>query len=108
MRYFPIFLAAMVPLVASAQPPGGQDSVEAQTTIREKETAPFPKEEKVNEILTETISFSGIAIEAMKIENPLELINPAASLEYGAAEQNVIRDPITKKVSGLKIFSIEF
>ena len=51
---------------------------------------------------------NGIIVEVVKTRNPLELINPAAPVEYGRAEDNTVRDPIDRKVTGLKLFSIEF
>ena len=50
----------------------------------------------------------GIAIQLAKTPNPLQLINPAAPADYGWTEANVVRDPINRRVSGLKIFSFRF
>ena len=75
---------------------------------RAQETPPTLDELKPNEIKAGPISYSGIAVEIVKLGNPLELINPAAPAEYGFAEQNVIREPADGKVSGWKIFSIKF
>jgi hypothetical protein len=47
-------------------------------------------------------------VELLNIRNPLQLVNPAAPAKYGSAEDNVLRDPISGRVSGWKIFSIGF
>jgi len=67
-----------------------------------------PRFEKANEIRRNGLSYSGILVELAKTGHPLELINPAAPAEYGSAEDNTARDPITHRVSGLKLFSIQF
>jgi hypothetical protein len=64
--------------------------------------------EKPNEIKLDGVSYSGILVQLTKTDNPLQLINPAAPAEYGSPEDNVVRDPITGRVSGLKLFSISF
>jgi len=102
-----ILIVALAGLPLYAQTINNEDSLEAQLK-REKEIPPFLQAEKPNEIVTGTVTFSGIAVELMKTDNPLELINPAAPVEYGLAEDNVVRDPITDKASGLKLFSIQF
>jgi len=63
---------------------------------------------EANEIVSGNITYSGIAVEAVKVDNPLQLLNPAAPPEYGSPEDNVVLDPINGKVSGLNIFSIQF
>jgi hypothetical protein len=64
--------------------------------------------ERPNEVKINGFTYSGILVQLSRTDNPLELINPAAPLAYGSPEDNVVRDPITGKVSGLKLFSISF
>ena len=66
------------------------------------------KTEKPNEIVGKNVTYSGIAVQLAKTDNPLQLINPAAPARYGSSEDNVSRDPMTGKVTGLKIFAIDF
>ena len=61
-----------------------------------------------NRIVGRRVTYSGIAVQAIKAENPLQLLNPAAPEKYGNGEDSVTRDPQTKRVNGLKLFSIEF
>ena len=87
-----------------------QDEQPVQTSAAlETEQRSLFDEEKPNEIIAGPLTFSGAAIEAFKTESILQLINPVAPQEeYGYAEDNVVRDPIDNKVSGLKLFSIKF
>ena len=96
----------MTILAANAESVQTGESLEARTMLRVQETTLDDK--KPNEIKAGSISYSGIAIEVVKVDNPFELINPAAPRQYGLAEANVVRDPVHGRVSGLKILSIEF
>lgn len=64
--------------------------------------------EKPNEIKMGGLTYSGILVELSRTDNPLQLINPAAPAEYGSPEDNLARDPITGRISGLRLFSISF
>ena|SRR3974390_784858 len=63
---------------------------------------------KPNEIAKGRFLYSGISVEVVKKRNPLQLINPLAPAEYGSPEDNVVRDPINGRGTGLKIFAIRF
>ena len=78
------------------------------TVTIETEQPTLLDDEKPNEIIAGPVTYSGAAIEAFKTESILELINPMAPEQYGYAEDNVVRDPIDNKVSGIKLFSIKF
>jgi len=95
-------------VAANAESVPTTESLEARTMRRVQETPPMLYDQKPNEIKAGSISYSGIAIEIVKVENPFELINPAAPRQYGLAEANVVREPTHGRISGLKIFSIEF
>lgn len=69
---------------------------------------PVPKAETVDRVRTDGVTMSGIAVAAVRAENKLQLLNPMAPEEYGSSENNVVRDPINGKVTGLKILAIEF
>ena len=66
------------------------------------------KQAKPNEMSTQRFSFSGILVQIGLTDNLLQLVNPAAPTEYGLAEDNLVRDPIQGKPSGLKLFAIQF
>src|SRR5262245_1421314 len=64
--------------------------------------------EAPNELVRGPTSYSGIAVQLFAKPQPLQLVNPLAPESFGNGEQNVVRDPITHQVVGLKIFSIDF
>lgn len=61
-----------------------------------------------NEIFSGRIQLSGVVVQVIKTRKPLELINPAAPAEYGAAEENLARDLITLRPTGWKLFNVSF
>jgi hypothetical protein len=63
---------------------------------------------RANQIVTEKRVVSGAAVQLMKTDNPLQLINPFAPQEYGSGFDNLIadRDPITGNYSGIAIVSV--
>src|SRR5258706_2289069 len=113
MRTMLIGSIVILRLVASAEPtnnqPGRADqSLQPRPLPRRPVTTPILRELKPNEIIVGKRSYSGIAVQAAKSRNPLQLINPFAPAEYGRAGDNVVRDPINGQPSGLKLFAIQF
>ena len=111
MKTFLIPLAASAGLLAftaNAQQLGPDDSFESEFAKRANEAAFGLQQPKANEITIGKFTYSGIFIQALKTDNPLQLVNPFAPPKYGSPEDNVVRDPIKKKVVGLKLFAIEF
>lgn len=98
---------ATTPIVTNAAPALTAQGLEAQTAERFQRTFVF-RETKPNEIAKGNITYSGIAIEAAKKPNPLQLFNPFAPVDYGSPEDNLVRDPINGKATGLKLFAIRF
>jgi len=84
-----------------------QPAVQSEAAPRSQVSMPTLLEAKPNEARLGKTSIDGIGVEAVKTDNPLELINPAAPAKYGSAEDNVVRD-LDGKVSGLKMFSFKF
>lgn len=64
--------------------------------------------EKPNVISGRRFTFSGVAVQAVKLRSPLRLINPFAPVEYSADLDNLAWEPATSKVTGLKFFTIKF
>jgi hypothetical protein len=67
-----------------------------------------PLEAKPNELTLGKVKVSGIAVEAGKTKQPLQLINPFSPPTNSSPEDNVVRDPFNGKVNGLKVFAIHF
>ncbi len=100
-----VFLAAG----ASAQAPGMDRNLNTRAARLEREKAMVaPPEKNKNKIVGRRAAYSGIVVQAIKADNPLQLVNPAAPEEYGNGEASVTREPKTGRVNGLRIFSIEF
>jgi len=51
---------------------------------------------------------SGALVQAARVKNPLQLINPLAPMDLGNGQDNVSRDPSSGKAEGIKLFSIKF
>ena len=109
MKRVSILLCALAALSANARPGDTEESLESQLTAGlAKASASASDREKPNEIMKGSVTYSGIAVQLLKTDNPLQLLNPAAPARYGSAEDNVIRDPFTGIASAWKIFSIKF
>ena len=63
---------------------------------------------KPNEIVKGKVTYNGILVTAAKTGHPLQLVNPLAPPEYGLPEDNVVRDPGSGRVLGLKFFALKF
>jgi len=73
-----------------------------------QKSAITPLQPKPNEMTLGHVQASGIAIEIAKTKQPLKLLNPFSPLTNSSPEDNVVRDPFTGKVDGLKVFAIHF
>lgn len=51
---------------------------------------------------------SGVAAQAVRVRNPLRLIDPRAPRELGDGNDNVSRDPVTGQAQGIRVFTISF
>lgn len=60
-----------------------------------------------NQIKGERFTYSGSLVQAFNARNPLQLLNPLAP-QPEPARENVTREIRTKKVNGLRLFSLEF
>jgi len=108
MKTLLIASGALLVVAANAQTEQTNDEWETKTGPRTSESLVLAKPVTINAVVDDDITYSGIAVAVVNAENKLQLLNPFAPEEYGAAEDSVVRDPITGNVSGLKIFSIGF
>lgn len=81
---------------------------EARTAGPGSEPTFVLRQAKPNEIFKGDIIYSGIAVELFKTRRPLQLLNPRAAPQYGSPEDNLVRDPINGRSTGLKLFAIRF
>ena len=105
MKRVSLLLTALVAFSATAQTKDEDESLE---TLTDKEKPSFLDSDRPNEITVGSVSYSGIAVQGFKLRTLTELINPLAPVRYGHGEYNLVRDPIDRKPTGLKIFSIQF
>lgn len=61
-----------------------------------------------NQVISGKLVYEGIFVETVKMDNPLQLINPFAPARYGNGDDNLDLDPVTGHVNGLKFFSVRF
>lgn len=54
------------------------------------------------------VTYTGIAVQLIRAEQPLQVLNPLAPKSYGTGEQNVIFDMFGRNPVGLKFFSFNF
>ena|ERR1700677_4844621 len=107
------FIILLVFLVAnSMRGQSGSAGQEFKTPISKwaEESIDLKPALKPNEIagMRPDVTYSGILIQATKTDNPLQLINPFAPASYGNGADNLDRDIITGKDTGLKFFSINY
>jgi hypothetical protein len=54
------------------------------------------------------VTYSGVLVEAAKGRSLLEFFNPGTPPKGASPEQNLVRDPINGRATGLKFFAIRF
>jgi hypothetical protein len=108
MKTFLLLSSVLLAVGAEAKPVDEQRALAAETARRKAANLPLTEPAKSNQTVGERFTVSGIAVQAVKAENPLQLLNPVAPVEYGYAKDNVTRDPRTGIVDGLKILSFKF
>ncbi|SPE55661.1 exported hypothetical protein [Verrucomicrobia bacterium] len=113
MKKISLFAAALLGAVSSARsadtpPADAWESFQSRATLSAEAATSLSREWRPNQIIAGKVSYDGIIVEMIKTDNLLELINPAAPEQYGSSEDNVVHDPITRRFSGWKIFSISF
>lgn len=109
MKRISILLSALAVLAAATLPVRAQESMESQISTRLGKAISLSADEvKANEVVKAHAAYSGIAVDVIKTSNRLQLFNPFAPARYGSAEDNTLRDSITGRASGWKLFSIRF
>jgi len=106
-----LMILAFVSLAASAsaRSPEMDRNLDTHAARMEREKARLVQPDYYNnKIVGRRVTYRGIVVQAIKADNPLQLLNPAAPEKYGNGEESVTREPKTARVNGLKLFSIEF
>jgi hypothetical protein len=113
MKKWLFLLGLLAPLAAAGEgtnAPAPPKSVSFETLIARaaKQSPPVLQPLKPNEVMAGKYKLSGSIVEAVKTGKPAELLNPAAPPQFGSAEDNLVRNPANGKMSGLKLFAIQF
>jgi len=105
-----IALLTMVALTAAAQQPAGKldEAVRADVARLLREHRLEARPQPPNEWRRGRITYSGIAVQAARTRQPLQLINPLAPAGYGDGQQNVVADPATGRAAGWKLLALSF
>lgn len=99
----------MVLLAVGVLEARSQDSLESQLNTRlNKAVSLSMSEVKPNEIVKGDVAYSGIVVNLFTTDSLPELLNPFAPAKYGSAEDNTLRDSVTERAFGWKLFSIRF
>jgi hypothetical protein len=77
-------------------------------TRNAEQTPLLTLDQKPNELRLGKITLSGIAVEAVKADNPFHLLNPWAPPEYGESQDNATFSLITDRVTGWRLLALEF
>jgi hypothetical protein len=108
MKTMLLLSVVLLATTAAAKPVDEKRGLATEATRRTNVRLTLAEPDKSNQIVGERFTLSGIAVQAIKAENPLQLLNPIAPQKYGSGRDNVTREPRTGRVNGLRIFSIEF
>lgn len=86
------------------------ETLQTDSESLKAETRKILRAEKPNEIITEKAVYSGIAVQVLKTDNLVQLINPFAPAEYGSGADNLVseRDPIVGRPTGLSVLTVKF
>jgi hypothetical protein len=92
----------------NAQPARANQSLQAQAAGPGRWILPSLEVTKPNEIVAGKLTYSGVAVQAIKSKNPFQLFNPAAPARYGSGQDNVVSFPFSGTGPLLKLLSIDF
>ena len=99
-----ILLVVLSGFIAAAQPPQNPSDVSDPTTGRVELRSKARPEVSVER----NKKTSGVVAQAVRVRNPLKLIDPRAPRELGDGHENVSRDPITGRAEGIRVLTIKF
>jgi hypothetical protein len=97
-----------MPTNAASLPDLNGDQWSLSGTVRQPDLTQMLTLEKPNELRLGKVTLSGSLVEAVKMDNPVQLVNPWVPREYGESQDNAAFNVINNQVTGWKLFSIEF
>ena len=110
--FFILFVALAVQTLhaqsTNSPPTNFEQALETEAARLSTEVVPVLQLAKPQQLEGSRFGFDGLLVDLLRVDNPLQFFNPLAGLEYGSAEDRIVRDIITYKITGLKLFSIRF
>lgn len=106
-RLFIVLIVSAAGAMAQNAKSGVSKDTQATSSDREK-AAPVVKMESPKQLLGKKFKYDGALIKLTKADNPLQMINPFAPARYGSGFDNLARDPIDGKGTGISLVSIKF
>ena len=100
--------SSVTPTNAASLPDVNGDQWSLLGTVKRPDLTLMLTVEKPNELRLGKVTLSGSVVEAVKMPNPVQLVNPWAPREYGESQDNAAFNVINNQVTGWKLFSIEF
>ncbi len=113
MKPFLILFMVMAIGRAMAEPARVNQSIKKSTKTETIASQPpeapvLTKPVTTNTIVGRRATYSGVAVQLIKTDHPLLLLDPFAPESYGTGEGNLLRDPFKRTSDAIKIFSISF
>jgi hypothetical protein len=98
-------------LAAAADPPAPspakpQLSIKAPVVITQPPAQAAPVAPK--RLLGKPVTYGGVVVKVIRVDKPLQMLNPLAPAKYGDGSENLDRHPRTGQPQGVKLFSISF
>ncbi len=110
MKTLLIGLMALAATLATAEPgknePAASTTTSTTTAAKKRSDSTIVSSTKPNQIRHGRVTYSGAVVTAIKVKNPLQLINPFAPMAYGSGEDNVCRDSSTGRARGINVLSV--
>lgn len=108
MKLIGMLTLFVLPLSLLAQPETTDNSAETSLAPLAREIVAEAPVVSYDKIKSGNVTYSGIGVQLLQAEQPLQLLNPLAPKSYGSGEQNLVKDPETQRSLGLKFFAISF
>ena len=100
-------MALMLGLTGGALVAALAQTNEVKTTTTDA-GARFHSSRRLERMNRSTVTYSGIANQAVKADNRFQLINPFAPAHYGDGRANVVRNPVTGRAEGVAFWTVSF
>lgn len=108
MKTWITLLLVLLACGAAAQTTNSSQTLDAKAAPPPSQRVIESRPLKPSRMTGDRYSVSGITVQAIKSRRVLQLLNPIAPPKYFAAAENVVREPRSGRVEGLRFLSLEF